>query len=60
MSVNHLMDLPVFSAGDAGVVLDDNFCRVWSFVYLGAGNPREGEPVDYRGPEALLSDWSID
>ena len=51
---------PVRNRMDAGIVMDSNFCRVWSGVYIGYLNPWEGRPVDYMTSEELLKDWSID
>jgi hypothetical protein len=51
---------PVRNKKDAGIVMADDLCRVWTDIYLGDRNPREGEPVEYESPEALLSEWEID
>ena len=51
---------PVFKIGDAGLVMRNNLCRVWSGVYLGYLNPWEGKPEDYELLEHLLSEWEID
>jgi hypothetical protein len=51
---------PVWDVRDAGIVVDDNLCRVWVGNYLGDCDPKEGEPVGYPSPEALLAEWAID
>ena len=51
---------PVFKIEDAGLVMRNNFCRVWSGVYLGYLNPWEGKPEDYASPKHLLLEWEID
>jgi hypothetical protein len=51
---------PVRNKKDVGVVLADDLCRVWTDMYLGDRDPREGEPVEYNSPEHLLSEWEID
>jgi hypothetical protein len=51
---------PVFKIEDAGLVMRNNLCRVWSGVYLGYLNPWEGKPEDYESPKHLLSEWGID
>jgi hypothetical protein len=64
----HQGQLPVNSRGgnviwnkkDAGIVMENNLCHVWSGIYLGHLNPWEGKPEDYPSPEALLSEWEID
>jgi hypothetical protein len=38
----------VYNVHDAGIVMDDNVCRVWTSVYLGETNPQEGIPADVR------------
>ena len=50
---------PIYCAEDAGIVVINNLCRVWTEVFLGE-NPEEGIPVDYMTSEGLLEDWSID
>jgi hypothetical protein len=51
---------PIYKIEDAGLVMRNNICRVWSGVYLGYLNPWEGKPEDYDSPVALLSEWEID
>ncbi len=51
---------PIYCSEDAGIVMSNNLCRVWTDVYLGLTNPEEGIPVDYMTSEELLKDWSID
>ena len=51
---------PIYKIEDAGLVMSNNVCRVWSGVYLGYLNPWEGKPEDYGSPVALLSEWEID
>jgi hypothetical protein len=51
---------PIYKIEDAGLVMRNNLCRVWSGVYLGYLNPWEGKPEDYDSPVALLSEWEID
>jgi hypothetical protein len=51
---------PIYCSKDAGIVMSNNLCRVWTDVYLGDTNPEEGIPVDYMTTEELLKDWSID
>ncbi len=51
---------PIRDKKDAGIVMDDDFCRVWTGVYFGDGDPMEGNPLDYSSPEALLKEWEID
>jgi hypothetical protein len=47
---------PVYRIADAGIVMENNLCRVWSGVYIGYLNPWE----DYATSEKLLEDWNID
>jgi hypothetical protein len=49
----------IYNDRDAGIVMKDNLCRVWTGVYLGESDPRDGTPVDYPSHEALLSEWEI-
>jgi hypothetical protein len=51
---------PIYKIEDAGLVMRNNICRVWSGVYLGYLNPWEGKPEDYQSPEHLLYEWEID
>jgi len=51
---------PIYCSEDAGIIMANNLCCVRSGVYLGHLNPWEGRPEDYRSPEELLKDWSID
>jgi hypothetical protein len=51
---------PVYKIEDAGIVMNNNLCRVWSDVYIGYLNPWEGKPEDYISSEKLLEYWSID
>jgi hypothetical protein len=51
---------PVWNRMDCGIVLENNFCRVWIDVHLGVGDPKDGIPRDYPSPEALLAEWEID
>jgi hypothetical protein len=44
----------------AGMVLSDNFCRVWQGSFLGGADPTKGVPVEYDTPEELLKHWAID
>ena len=50
---------PVRNRKDAGIILSNNLCRVWTDVYLG-DDPFEGVPVKYTSPEHLLTEWKID
>jgi hypothetical protein len=50
----------IYNDQDAGIVMKDNLCCVWTGIYLGEGDPRDGTPVDYPSHEALLSEWEID
>jgi hypothetical protein len=50
----------IYNQEDAGIVMEDNLCRVWTGNYLGDCDPREGSPVEYPSPEALLVEWEID
>lgn len=51
---------PIYKIEDAGLVMSNNICRVWSGVYLGYLNPWEGKPEDYESPEKLLEEWDVD
>jgi hypothetical protein len=50
----------VWNQEDAGIVMEDNLCRVWTGNYLGDCDPKEGTPLDYPSPDALLDEWEID
>jgi hypothetical protein len=50
----------IYNQKDAGIVMIDDLCRVWTNVYIGEGNPRKGIPEEYNSPEHLLSEWEID
>ena len=50
----------IWNQEDAGIVLFDDLCRVWTKVYIGEGNPRNGIAIEYNSPEHLLSEWAID
>lgn len=51
---------PIFRIEDAGIVMANNLCRVWSGVYLGYLNSWEGKSEDYMTSEELLKARSID
>jgi hypothetical protein len=50
----------VYNVQDVGIIMEDNLCCVWTGIYLGDGDPRDGKPEYYKSPEHVLSEWEID
>jgi hypothetical protein len=45
---------------DAGIVMEDDLCCVWTGNYLGEFDPRYGVPERYGTLEEVLTVWAVD
>jgi hypothetical protein len=50
----------VYNEKDAGIIMEDDLCCVWTGNYLGECDPRKGTPVRYGTLEEVLTEWAID
>jgi hypothetical protein len=50
----------IYCKKDAGIVMENNLCCVWTGYYLGQVDPRNGAPGRYGTPEEVLAEWAID
>ena len=50
----------IYNKKDAGIIMEDDLCCVWTGNYLGECDPRNGVPERYETPEELLCEWAID
>jgi hypothetical protein len=50
----------VYNEKDAGIIMEDDLCCVWTGNYLGECDPRKGVPVRYGTLEEVLTVWAID
>jgi hypothetical protein len=49
----------IYCNKDAGIITEDDLCRVWTGNYLGECDPRKGVPVRYGTLEELLTEWAL-
>lgn len=50
----------IYCNKDAGIVMENNLCCVWTGYYLGQVDPRDGVPERYGTLEEVLVEWAID
>ncbi len=50
----------VYNKTDAGIIMEDDLCCVWTGDYLGECDPRKGVPKRYATLEEVVTEWAID
>ena len=50
----------IYGKKDAGIVMENDLCCVWTGYYLSEVDPRNGVPERYGNLEEVLAEWAID